>query len=296
AFGAGNLDNPNPYGLTDSEKVLLENKNNLIQNKNQLRKVEVNSNKQANKVDLLRERVDGLQSIVESINKKSHQNKTNLQKLNTQNLKELESSNEYELRLGTATQTNAETIQVNVANIEKLKLVITELSVLIDSINSQYITRDEHNLLVTDVNNFKALILKELKKKKVQKAVIKSPFLNMSNGDVATKAKYYFDKEYYTDSIKHYEYLIEKNYRPAKAHYMIGEMYYIRKNYANAISYFKKSASLYSKASYMPKLMLHTAISMDRTGDKRNAKKFYDGVILKYPNSKEAIKAEKNRE
>ncbi|MEA3228888.1 MAG: hypothetical protein U9P38_07440, partial [Campylobacterota bacterium] len=43
AFGAGNLDNPNPYGLTDSEKVLLENKNNLIQNKNQLRKVEVNS-------------------------------------------------------------------------------------------------------------------------------------------------------------------------------------------------------------------------------------------------------------
>ena len=51
---------------------------------------------------------------------------------------------------------------------------------------------------------------------------------------------------------------------------MIGQMKFKRKNYADAISFYKKSAALYSKASYMPELMLNTAISMDKTGDKKN--------------------------
>ena len=96
----------------------------------------------------------------------------------------------------------------------------------------------------------------------------------MKKGDISTKAKSFYDKKYYTKSIEYYSYLIEKNYKPAHAHYMIGEMMFRRKNYADAISYFKKSASLYSKASYMDLLMLHTAISMDRTNDKKNAKTF----------------------
>ena len=53
---------------------------------------------------------------------------------------------------------------------------------------------------------------------------------------------------------------------------MVGQMNFKRKNYAVAISYFKKSASLYSKADYMAELMLNTAISMDKTNDKTNAK------------------------
>ena len=297
AFGAGNINNPNPYGLTKSEQVILENKNSLIKNKKNLRKVEIKSNKQANEVDLLRERIDGLQSIVESINRKSHANRSSLQKLNHKTLEESKNSNEYEIRLGNATQSNSENIQLNSENIKKIKLVISELSILIDSINSKYITRDEFNTLVDDVNNFKTLIVKELKAKKERKVapvVPKSPFANMTNGDIATKAKAFFERQYYTDAIKYYEYLIEKNYRPAQAHYMIGKMYYKRKNYANAISYFKKSATLYSKASYMPNLMLHTAISMDKTGDKKHAENFYRGIILKYPNSEEAVQAERN--
>jgi len=296
AFGAGNLNNPNPYGLTKSEKVLLENKQNLIKNKKNLRKVEIKSNRQANEVDLLRERIEGVQTVVESISRKAHLNKTTIQKLSQKFDNVSKNSNEYDIRLGDITQSNLTSIQKNIDNIAKLKLVIGELSTLIDSINTKYITRDEFNTLVNDVNNFKSLIIKELRSKKRErkKVVVKSPFANMSNGDVATKAKTLFEKQHYTDAIKCYKYLIEKRYRPAKSHYMIGEMYFRRKNYADAISYFKKSATLYSKASYMPKLMLHTAIAMDKTGDIKNAIKFYRGVIGKYPNSKEALKAEHN--
>ncbi len=73
---------------------------------------------------------------------------------------------------------------------------------------------------------------------------------------------------------------------------MIGQMNFKRKNYSNAISFYKKSAALYSKAWYMPKLMLNTAISMDKTGDSKNAKAFYTGVIRKYPDSPQANTAQ----
>ena len=278
AFGAGNLNNPEPYGLTSNEKVILQNKKNL-------RKVEVKSNNQANEVDSLRERLDGLQSIIESLSRKSHNNKINLQKLDNKNMQELESSDEYEKRLSDVSQTNSE-------NIVKINSVITELSLLVDTINSQYITKDEFNALVKDVNKFKSLMAKELKGSSRKKSSA-SKLENMSKGDIATQAKKFFDKKYYTDAIKYYNYLIEKNYKPANAHYMIGEMNYRRKNYSNAISYFKKSVSLYAKAKYMPELMLHTAISMDKTGDKKNAKAFYKGIINKYPETKESNEARK---
>ena len=41
----------------------------------------------------------------------------------------------------------------------------------------------------------------------------------------------------------------------------------------------------------MPELMLHTAISMENTGDKKNAEKFYSGIIAKFPESPQAIDA-----
>ena len=99
AFAAGTLDNPNPYGLTKNEKIILENKKHL-------RKVEVYSNNQANEVESLRDRLDGLQSVVESISRKSHKNKISLQKLIKQNDLEVKSSNEYDKRLSKVTQVN----------------------------------------------------------------------------------------------------------------------------------------------------------------------------------------------
>jgi len=43
----------------------------------------------------------------------------------------------------------------------------------------------------------------------------------------------------------------------------------------------------------MPELMLHTAISMDKTKDKKNAKAFYKGIVSKYPGTKEADEAKR---
>jgi TolA-binding protein len=268
AFGAGDLSNPTPYGLTSNEKVVLENKTKL-------QKVVVKSNNQANEVDSLRERIDGLQTIIESLSRKSQNNKINIQKISEKNRSKLETSDEYEKRVSEVTQKNTE-------NIEKINLLMSELSTLVETINSTYVTRVEFNEFIKGIN----------KSKGSSKSTATS-FKKMSNAEIAKKAKSSFNKKYYTKSIEFYSYLIEKNYKPANAHYMIGEMKYRRKNYSEAIAYFKKSASLYAEASYMPTLMLHTAIAMQKSGDKKNAKAFFKGLIVKYPKSKEAQEAKK---
>lgn len=274
AFGAGDLDNSKPYGLTSSEKVILQNKKNL-------KKVVVKSNNQANKVDSLRERIDGLQTIIEGLSKKSQENKFNLKSLDKKNSDELINVNEYEKRLSEVSQKNAQDIQ-------KIQEVSSEFSLLLGSINENYVSKDKFNILVNDFNKFKELVAKELKTKSTSK---KSKLDKLSNAEIEKQAKKLYDKKYYTKSMQYYIHLIDKNYKPARSHYMVGEMKYYRKNYSDAIAYFKKSASLYSKASYMPTLMLHTAISMQKTGDNKNSKSFYKGIISKYPDSKHASTA-----
>ena len=279
AFGAGDLSNPNPYGLTSSEEVVLETKKKL-------ESVVVKSNNQANRVDSLRERIDGLQSVIEGLSLKTYEIRKDLQTLSDTNQKQATHNDEMGIRLNELANANAQ-------NIEQLKSVVSELSAVVDTINGSYVSKDDFNVLVNDINKFKDLVAKELKTKQKPAKAQKGGFEGMSTADVYNQAKSLFDKKMYTDALKNYTYLIEKNYKPAYAHYMIGVIHYKRKHYGDAIAYFKKSSGLYSKASYMPELMLYTAISMDKTGDKANAKLFYNGVVQKFPDSDEAKEAKK---
>lgn len=286
AFGAGDINNPSPYGLTEEEKLLL-------QNKQKLKKVTVNTNKQYNELQSLKDRLDGLQGIIESISRKSHENKLEVKTLNKLNQDKEKSSSEFQKRLIEVSSANTDLANNNLKEIEKLKVIIVELSGLIDNINKNYVSKDEFNSLVSDVNSFKELVTKELKGSVNISSNKSSSFKSRSNAQIAKDARKNYDKKNYTLSIEMYTYLIDKNYRPARAHYMIGEMKYYRKKYSEAIAYFKKSAKLYSKAKYMPTLMLHTAFSMKYNDDIKNAKSFFRAIVKKYPKSKYSKEAEK---
>ncbi len=275
AFGAGDLSSANPYGLTSNEKVILDTKKKL-------HKVSVKSNNQEDKLDSLRERIDGLQSVIESLSRKAHNNKIDLKNQIQENNLKANNSSEYEKRLSVL-------VQKNEVSLAQQAVLINEMSLVIDEINSKYVSKDEFNDLVKNVNDFKALVAKELKENPSKTSKKKTS--KKSSAQLTKDAKAYFNKQYYTNAIKNYEELISRNYKPAFAHYMIGEMNYKRKNYSNAISYFKKSSSLYAEALYMPKLMLHTALSMENTGDTQHAKSFFGAIVSKYPGSAEAKEA-----
>ena len=74
---------------------------------------------------------------------------------------------------------------------------------------------------------------------------------------------------------------------------MIAQCYFAKNDYGKAIAHYKESANRYKKASYMPTLMLRTAYSMSKVGEKNSAKKFYNAVIAKYPGSVQAEKAKR---
>ena len=276
AFGAGDLDSPNPYGLTKAEKKILENKEKLNaikgtsrQNKSRLTEVE--------------ESLAGVRSIVEGMSENSRSQKQELQNLQT----------EMEGLKVTSTQMNEkidEIVLTNEENIKQLKVVMGELSSLIDTINGNYVTKSEYNTLAQEINSFKLEVAKQLKK---IASSGNSPWDNKSNATVAKEAKKLFDKKKYADAIDAYEHLIKKSYKPAAAHYYIGESYFQLNEYANAIAYFKESAKRYAKGKYMPNLMLHTGIALQKTKDEEGAQQFFQALIAKYPSSKEAKKAEK---
>ncbi len=276
AFGAGDLNNPSPYGLTKAEKHILDNKETI-------QDIEGTVRKNRTRISNIEESVSGMKSIVEGLNETGRNDALNLQSL----------KDEMSLMKDSSVQMNQKIDEIIVnhdENIKKLKIVMGELSSLIDTINSTYVTKEEYNALATEINSFKLDISKQLKKISVGSS---NPLDNVSNAQVAKDALALFNKKEYANAIDHYEHLISKKYKPAAAHYYIGESYFQLNEYKNAIAYFKESAKLYSKADYMPNLMLHTAVALKKTNDASGAEQFFQALIAKFPNSAEAKKAQK---
>lgn len=276
AFGAGDLDNPTPYGLTKTEKRILENKEIITDMEGTVRK-------NRTRISGIEESVSGMKSIVEGLNEKSQNDKRELQSLKNDINEMKDSSIQMNQKIDDLLANHGE-------DIKKLKIVMGELSSLIDRINSTYVSKEEYNVLAKEINSFKFEVSKQLKN--IGK-VSNNTFDNRSNAQIDQDAEELFHKKKYADAIDAFEYLITKHYKPARAHYHIGESYFQLNEYKNAIAYFKESAELYSKADYMPNLMLHTAISFQKIKDEEHAQQFFQALVAKYPDSSEAAKAKK---
>jgi len=283
-FGAGNLDSENPYGLTETEK-------HIVKNRNTLDTIKSSSRLQENKVVSIEEKIDGLQTIIEGIGQKNHKSSMAIRNLENQMLQRNELYTQDKEVLEKSITEIREITAANSENTIKLKVVLTEFSQLIDTINSNYVSKREYNALVKDVNSFKTLIASELKA--VNRSIVSSTGTSMSNPDLANRAHKRYKKGEYSRAIEDYELLIKNQYKPARAHYMIAESYYYLKNYSQALAFFKESASRYDKADYMPTLMLHSAVSMKKLGDNENARAFLSAVISEYPESSQATSAQK---
>ena len=79
-----------------------------------------------------------------------------------------------------------------------------------------------------------------------------------------------------------------KGYKTGASNYYLGEIAYYTKDYENAIFYYKKSAGVDDKTSYIDTLLLHTGISFENSGNKTKAKAFYQNIIDNYPKNKTA--------
>ncbi len=150
--------------------------------------------------------------------------------------------------------------------------MLLELGQTIDHINNTYVSRDE---------------LKKVLAGSRPSSSLGSP-VGSNPANTYRKGVQLFGKRSYAAAKARFEQAVSINYKPAASNYYLGEIAYYTHNYKDAVSHYKLSASLYDQASYMDVLFLHTAIALDKSGEKAQARSFYQHLIDTYPNKKSA--------
>jgi TolA-binding protein len=283
-FGAGDIESSSPYGLTKSEKVILKNTNKIKSLTSKINNLEQNN-------ENLNQKIDGIASVYENDSNSLNKAKQNLNELNNQLLTNTNTSN-----------TLQEQILINSQNITKLDKKINDFILLqkknnkslfksmkkltysVNKINKNYVSKVQFDELVGFVNN---------PGKKPLRSTIKKKTVSKSNKNTMKEAMVLFNKNYVTKSIPLFERLIKNKYKPAENSFYLGEVYFIKRKYKDAIHYYKKSMILNDQALYIPKLLLHSAMSFENTNDKENAINFYSTLVDAYPETKEAKVASK---
>jgi len=204
----------------------------------------------------LEERVDGLSSLVEGL-----------------------SITINELQAPGRLQQQAPVTKSNTDNTALLK----ELGAMIDQINENYVSKEELQRILKSKGKYSIP-----KKEKHTTAVSKGSLADTSSSKLYSEGVRLFLKKRYNEAKKRFTITDTKGYKPAASNYYLGEIAYYTKKYDDAIFYFKKSAGLYDEASYIDTLLLHTGISLEKTGDKAQAKAFYENIIDNYSSKKSA--------
>jgi len=264
-FGAGDLNNPNPYGLTHEEKLILENKK-------ELQSVIQKNNAQSAKVESVTERLDGMQGIIEGLGLRSNDQALALQKLQEKIATDGNTSQSLEEL--------SKQVAANTDNIAQFKTLLEELSVVVDGINTNYVTKDQFSALIKQL---------KVSVPNGEKATVPA---KMDNAAIEKEANKLFAQKKYAEAQSYFEQMVQKKHKANEALFMIGETHFERKSYKEAVSYYKESASRNEKTFYMPTLLLHSGISMEKMGDHATAKAFYQATISKFSGSGAAKEAQ----
>lgn len=296
AFGAGDLNSKNPYGLNSTEKNILKNKKTLGNIDSKVKDVKLT-------IESINERIDGLESIYEGDSQKLNESVLKLNEIikkieENSTLTEKHSGDIEDLKNVTSQMLTMQ--EEYTKNIENLKNVLSKLSSTVNKINKNYISESEFksnmNQFITraEFDALKNSLGVKTSSKTTENTKSNQVSSNLSNDEMFEEAIRLFKKDWFSKAIPIFEELVSKNYKPAASNYYLGNMWYYRKKYDDAIRYFKASAMLNDKADYMPELLLHSAISFEETNDRGNAVNFYTSLIDIYPKSNEAKEAEKN--
>ncbi|MBK1971327.1 hypothetical protein JG677_00235 [Campylobacter sp. TTU-622] len=291
AFGAGDLTN-NSYGLTQNEKTIKQKLDTLNNNYS-----EINA-----RINEANERIEGLQSAIEGINSQYTKINSRLNQ-SEENYENLENNLTQEINNLKSYVEESRKIQEN--NNKQFKKVLAELSTLVDSINTDYVSKKEmeknyNNINVIpqkDINTTSTIENNQSSKitpEEQKEIVYDESWKKENNNKILDLAILDLNQNKFEEMKLKLNYLLQKHYKPARVNFYFGEIEYKQKNYNNAIVFYKKSSAISTKGDYFPKLLYHTAISLDKIGDPKTANGFYKALKTNYPNSPEA-KASPNR-
>lgn len=286
-FGAGDLESSKPYGLTSAEKVIVKNKKILKKTEKQIKKTDSILSDHSDRIEALESILDSesikLNKVYLNSNKHFKDFDAFVEKTTFMLNKNSQYQNSNSLQVKQLNE-NIENLQFQIdqdrENIKILKQSFDKMVILMNKINDNFVSKKEFKKLIT-------ILDKRAKSKKVK---VKS---KKSNKELLSDARKLFKKDNFTKALPIFKQLIKVKHRPAECNYYVGEINYYRGNYQDALYHFKISMKLYDKAKYLPKLLLHSAISFEKTGDNENAQNFYNTLVDVFPKSAEAKEASK---
>jgi len=269
-FKAGDLDSPSPYGLTPTEKAILKNKKEIKKNTSLIKDLQEDLKKLKSKIT---------QKFIEYDDKISDL-KTKYTAFNAL----LDEIGTTKLKIDTL---NRKLKDINLTALDdKIKTLEKENKALKKAFE-EFVKIQNKNL--ETLNSSIEAILKELKDLKVKKP------LNLK--EAMKKAKAYFFGNQLNKAKELFLYTLENDYLPATSSYYLGEIAFKRKNYKEAIFYYKKSITIYpKKTSFTTKLLYHTGISFLKLNQKEKAKLTFQKLINDFPDSKFVELAKKELE
>jgi len=272
-FDAGNINIETPYGLTENEKILFEQRQQIQRLTRELAQIR-------SQHEQLQSQMEGVRSVLDGTASKVGQSDMQARSLGSKvvnldnNLSALAQEFTQLRELANQTRETQET------NNERVRTVLGEISSLIDSINSNYAPKSQVDALAQKI---------EAIENAQSVPAASANDLESKEGAVLIKeAQELFEAGSLDESKIRYEILVKKNYMPARSNYYLGEIAYKQERWRTAIKHYKISIDLYDKADYIPRLLYHTAISFDKIGEPTNANPFYDALKSNYPDSKEA--------
>ncbi|MBZ7992941.1 hypothetical protein AVBRAN9333_04435 [Campylobacter sp. RM9333] len=256
AFNAGNINIKEPYGLTENEKVLLENKKKVETLSKDYTGVDFKTNKAL-------ERIEGIQSVVDDLNNKTYNFEGKLLEVEKFSKEKLDIYDKdiSEIKQELKNQKNS---------INQLKKALSELTNLVSSLGENKAVKSTTQQVVAN----------EVAAKN------ETPAQKMAN------AISLYNSKDYENSAKIFEELVNAKHKPAQCNFYLGQIAYAQKDYKNAIYYYKTSSDLYNnqgvKAPNMPLILLNTANSLKAINETEKANNFYAALKKQFPDSSEA--------
>lgn len=172
--------------------------------------------------------------------------------------------------------------------------LLQDLSAMIDRINSDYVSKAELKKALrrgSAANKHRDSTPPSSDKNKAKTANVLE---TASSSALYSRGVRLVKKKKYSMAKQRFDILKKRGYKKASTHFYLGEIAYRTNKYADAITYYKRSAEANENANYMDTLLLHTGISLEKRGDKAQAKRFFQAIVDGYPDTGSAKVAKKH--
>jgi TolA-binding protein len=293
AFKAGDLDNPNPYGLTTAEKKIVEQNKNL----QTISQTVFDSNQ--TQIEL-RNELEGIKSLLGGINENQFKL---IEQIESDKNGSLKNANK---QIDSLSKKLEENFKLQNENYDKIMATLAQMAKMMDEFAQNYVSKEQLKLNMG--KNYKEIKSKDGNKTASEQgqkkeetnttktdtnttetnATIKKeplPKAEISDDELFKQAEKAYKSNKNDEAKIKLTKLIEKKYaKKAIVNFYLGEIEYKSKNFKEALNHFQESIDADDKSSFLPLMLFHSALSLEKLGDKPSAKKILESMVKTYPN------------